>query len=130
MWIVVGLLIGIIAGMWFPWQFPVAYSRYISVAILGGLDSVLGGTRAGMEERFDAAVFSSGFIVNALLAVLVTWIGVVLGADLYLAAVVTFGIRIFSNLGHIRRHLLNKPHKHPATLASHSAGSLQPKLKA
>lgn len=117
MWVLVGLLLGVIAGMWLPWQFPVAVSRYASVAILAGLDSVLGGTRAGMEERFDTAVFSSGFVVNALLAVLVTWIGVVLGADLYLAAVVTFGIRIFSNLGHIRRYLLNKPHRQLSTIA-------------
>lgn len=118
MWVIVGLLLGVIAGMWLPYQFPVALSRYVSVAILGGLDSVLGGTRAGMEDRFDTAVFTSGFVVNALIAVLVTWIGVVLGADLYLAAVVTFGIRIFSNLGHIRRHLLNKPPRQASTISS------------
>ncbi len=118
MWVIVGLLLGVIAGMWLPYQFPVALSRYVSVAILGGLDSVLGGTRAGMEDRFDTAVFTSGFVVNALIAVLVTWIGVVLGADLYLAAVVTFGIRIFSNLGHIRRHLLNKPPRQASTIST------------
>lgn len=117
MWVIVGLLIGVILGMWLPYQFPVSISRYVSVAILAGLDSVLGGTRAGMEERFDTAVFTSGFVVNALLAVLVTWIGVMLGADLYLAAVVTFGIRIFSNLGHIRRHLLNKPPRQVSTIS-------------
>lgn len=117
MWVIVGLLLGVIAGMWLPYQFPVSLSRYVSVAILGGLDSVLGGTRAGMEDRFDTAVFTSGFVVNALIAVLVTWIGVVLGADLYLAAVVTFGIRIFSNLGHIRRHLLGKPPRAASTIS-------------
>lgn len=121
MWVIVGLLLGVIAGMWLPYQFPVALSRYVSVAILGGLDSVLGGTRAGMEDRFDTAVFTSGFVVNALIAVLVTWIGVVLGADLYLAAVVTFGIRIFSNLGHIRRHLLNKPPRQASTISSNAS---------
>jgi small basic protein len=117
MWVLVGLLLGVIAGMWLPYQFPVSLSRYVSVAILAGLDSVLGGTRAGMEDRFDTAVFTSGFVVNALLAVLVTWIGVVLGADLYLAAVVTFGIRVFSNLGHIRRHLLGKPPRATSTIS-------------
>lgn len=118
MWVLVGLLLGVIAGMWLPYQFPVALSRYVSVAILAGLDSVLGGTRAGLEERFDTPVFTSGFVVNALLAVLVTWIGVVLGADLYLAAVVTFGIRIFANLGHIRRHILGKPARQSSTISS------------
>ncbi len=114
MWVVVGLLLGVVFGMWLPYQLPVALSKYVSVAILAGLDSVIGGTRAGMENRFDPVVFASGFVANALLAVLVTWIGVVLGADLYLAAAVTFGIRIFGNLGPIRRHLLGRPHVGPS----------------
>lgn len=116
MWVVVGLLAGVIMGMWLPYQLPVSMARYVSVGILAGLDSVVGGTRAGLDDRFDAVVFSSGFVVNTILAVLVTWIGVVLGADLYLAAVVTFGLRIFGNLGAIRRHLLRRPPSHPASL--------------
>lgn len=116
MWVVVALLVGVIAGMWLPYQLPVAFSRYAAVAILAGLDSILGGTRAGLDGRFDTMVFTSGFIVNSMLAVLVTWVGVVLGADLYLAAVVTFGIRIFANLGPIRRHLLGRREKVSSTL--------------
>lgn len=111
MWVLVGMLVGVIMGMWLPYQIPVAFSRYVSVGILAGLDSVVGGTRAGLEGRFDTLIFTSGFAVNTLLAVLVTWVGVVLGADLYLAAVVTFGLRIFSNLGVVRRHLLSRPGK-------------------
>lgn len=109
MWVLVGLLVGVIMGMWLPYQIPVSWSRYVSVGILAGLDSVIGGTRAGMDSRFDTVVFTSGFVVNTVLAVVVTWVGVVLGADLYLAAVVTFGYRIFSNLGAVRRHLLKRP---------------------
>lgn len=110
MWVLVGLLVGIIIGLVMPYQVPVAISKYVSVGFLGGLDSVLGGTRAGLENRFDLLVFVSGFVTNVVLAVLVTWVGEVLGADLYLAAVVTFGIRIFGNLGPIRRHLIGRPH--------------------
>lgn len=117
MWIVVGLLIGVIVGMMLPYQFPVSMAKYVSVGILAGLDSVIGGTRAGLESRFDNVVFSSGFVVNTILAVAVTWIGVMLGADLYLAAVVTFGMRIFSNLGTIRRHLLSRPAAQRSTLS-------------
>ena len=109
-----GLLVGVILGMWLPYQVPVSLSRYMSVAILAGLDSVLGGTRAGLDKRFDAVVFGSGFALNTFLAVLVTWVGVVLGADLYLAAVVTFGLRIFTNLGAVRRHLLGRASVKPS----------------
>ncbi len=117
MWVLVGLLVGIIVGTWLPYQVPVALSRYVSVAILGGLDSVVGGTRAGFDGRFDTVVFTSGFVVNTFLAVLVTWLGVVLGADLYLAAVVTFGLRIFKNLGAVRRYLLKRPAQEPSVLS-------------
>lgn len=117
MWVVVGLLAGLVVGMWLPYQLPVSLSRYVSVGILAGLDSVIGGTRAGLETRFDSLVFTSGFVVNTILAIAVTWVGVVLGADLYLAAVVTFGLRIFANLGAIRRHLLGRPANHPPTLS-------------
>lgn len=116
MWVIVGLLVGVILGMWFPYQLPVSLSRYVSVGILAGLDSVIGGTRAGLENRFDTLVFISGFFVNMFLAVLVTWVGVMLGADLYLAAVVTFGMRIFTNLGAIRRFVVRRPAKRPSTL--------------
>lgn len=118
MWVVVGLLVGVILGMWLPYQIPVSLSRYVSVGILAGLDSVVGGTRAGLDERFDPLVFSSGFVVNTVLAIAVTWVGAMLGADLYLAAVVTFGLRIFSNLGAVRRHLLRRPPCHPPTLSN------------
>ena len=117
MWVVVGLLVGVIVGMVLPYQVPVSLSKYISVGILAGLDSVIGGTRAGLEDRFDSLVFGSGFVVNTLLAISVTWVGVMLGADLYRAAVVTFGMRIFANLGAIRRHLLRRPPSHPPTLS-------------
>ena len=102
--------------MWLPYQLPVSLSRYVSVAILAGLDSVVGGTRAGLEDRFDTLIFGSGFVVNTFLAVLVTWVGVVLGADLYLAAVVTFGMRIFSNLGALRRLVLSRPASRAPTI--------------
>ena len=108
MWVLVGLLLGIIVGLLMPYQIPVALSKYVSVGFLAGLDSVLGGLRAGLEERFDTLVFTSGFFTNVALAILVTWVGEVLGADLYLAAVVTFGMRIFTNVGPVRRHFLGK----------------------
>lgn len=108
MWVLVGLLLGIILGFFSPYQIPVSISRYVSVGFLAGLDAVLGGTRAGLEERFDLLIFISGFVVNVLVAVLVTWVGDALGADLYLAAVAAFGLRIFGNLGPIRRRIVGR----------------------
>ena len=52
------------------------------------------------------SVFISGFIVNAIIAVLLTFIGDRLGLDLYLVALLAFGLRIFDNVALIRRHFL------------------------
>lgn len=110
MWILLGLLLGIVVGFLLPYQVPVAMAKYVSVSLLAGLDSVLGGTRAGIEKRFRLNVFVSGFATNLVMAGLLTWLGDLLGADLYLAAVVTFGVRIFQNLAFIRRDLIGVPH--------------------
>ena len=84
------------------------FCRYLSVAALAALDSVFGGLRAAMEEHFDNTIFITGFFSNALLAAGLAFIGERLGIDLYLAAVVAFGVRLFQNLAIIRRHLLKK----------------------
>lgn len=110
MWAVVGLLFGLLVGIlldrFMHFQVTLLFAKYISVSFLAGLDSVLGALRAGIEEKFDVTVFITGFITNALLAALLTYVGDRLGVDLYLAAVVTFGVRIFENLGYIRRDLI------------------------
>ena len=112
MWILLGLILGIIIAFILPSQFtfPMAYSTYISVAYLAGLDSVIGGIKGGIEGKFDLAVFISGFVMNTLLAALITWMGDRIGVDLYMAAIVTFGVRIFNNLGYIRHDLMNINH--------------------
>lgn len=107
-WALLGLLLGVILGLYVPLFFPVAYAKYLSVALLAALDSVFGGIRAAMEDNFDLAVFMSGFFSNALLAAGLAFVGERLGIDLYLAAVVAFGVRLFQNLAIIRRHLLKK----------------------
>jgi small basic protein len=59
-----------------------------------------------MEEKFNSSIFLSGFATNAVVGGLLTFVGDRLGVDLYLAAVITFGVRIFQNLAAIRRDLL------------------------
>lgn len=105
---VIALGIGVLIGLNIPLVLPQVYAKYLSVAALAALDSVFGGIRAAMEDNFDNAVFISGFFSNALLAAGLAFIGERLSIDLYLAAVVAFGVRLFQNLAIIRRHLLKK----------------------
>lgn len=119
MWIgillsVVGIGVGIIIGFNIPVIIlPQDYAKYMSVAALAALDSVFGGIRAAIEDKFDHIIFVSGFFSNALLAAGLTFLGDRLGIEhFYMAAVVAFGVRLFQNLAIIRRHVIeNKINK-------------------
>jgi small basic protein len=101
-----GLLLGLLIGSVLSLSVPLPYSRYAAVGILAAMDSVLGALRAELEGTYRNRVFLSGFISNALLAVLLTYLGDRLGVELHLAAIVAFGVRLFNNLAIIRRRFL------------------------
>jgi small basic protein len=108
MLILLGLCTGILIGYLLPYGVPVEMVKYISVSFLAGLDSVVGAVRSDIENKYDTLVFSTGFISNAIIAAALTYLGDRLGVDLYLAALLTFGVRIFQNLGWIRRDLITR----------------------
>ncbi len=107
MWLpILGLLLGIGIGSTLAIPIPGIFAKYLSVAVLAALDSVFGGLKSIIEDKFDGAVLLTGFFTNALLAALLAFLGDRLGVDLYLAAVFVFGVRIFQNLAIIRREML------------------------
>ncbi len=110
MWwlLVLGLLIGTVLGATLSLAVPAEYSRYTAMAILAALDSVLGAVRAELHGEFDNAIFLSGFFTNIILAGGLTFLGDRLGVELYIAAIVAFGVRLFNNLAMIRRKLLER----------------------
>ena len=65
----VGLLIGVLAGLVLNVNVSYELSRYSAVAILAALDSVLGAVRAELDGVYDNRIFISGFLVNAIVAV-------------------------------------------------------------
>lgn len=101
-----GLLVGILLGLALGVDVGFEFARYTAVAILAAVDSVLGAFRAELDGVYDNRIFISGFVVNAVVAVLLTFVGDRLGLDLYLVALLTFGLRIFQNVALIRRHFL------------------------
>ena len=89
-----------------PAAIPIEYTRYTAIAILAAMDSILGALRADVENQYNNLVFISGFLINFLLAALLTLLGDRLGIELEYAAIVAFGVRMFTNLAIIRRRLL------------------------
>ena len=107
MWLpLLGLILGVVIGLASSVHISPLYVNYMAMALLAALDSVFGGIRAGLEGKFDNKIFVSGFFTNTLLASLLKYLGDNLGVNLYLAATVGFGMRLFQNLAIIRRMLL------------------------
>ena len=105
--IFIGSILGIIIGLNSP-IIPYTYSGYLAIAIIAALDSVFGGITATLKKNFNLKVFISGFLGNAILSVLLTYLGQRLNVDIYLAAIVVFVGRMFNNLAIIRRYLIEK----------------------
>ena len=105
--IVIGCLVGIIVGMSTP-IIPYTLSGYLAISIIAALDSVFGGITSSLKGNFDLKIFVSGFFINAILSILLTYLGEKLNIDIYLAAIVVFVGRMFNNLGFIRRYYIEK----------------------
>ena len=105
--ILVGCILGAIIGINAP-IISYTYSSYLAIAIIAALDSVFGGIASVINKNFDLKIFISGFFGNAILAILLTILGQKLNVDIYLAAIVVFVWRMFSNLGIIRRYYVEK----------------------
>lgn len=105
--IVIGCILGAIIGIYAP-IIPYTYSGYLAIGIMAALDTVFGGISSIIKKSFDMKIFVSGFFGNAILAILLTILGQKLNVDIYLAAIVVFVWRMFSNLGIIRRYYVEK----------------------
>ncbi len=104
--ITICVLVGIVAGILFPYHIPSELSQYVAMIILAILDSVFGAASAAIRKSFDLSTFISGFLGNSLLAFVLTLVGRKLGVDLYLVPLLVFGARIFTNFSTMRRHYL------------------------
>ena len=105
--IIVGCIIGAIIGINIP-MIPYTYSSYLAISIVAALDTVFGGITSSLNGKFDFKTFVSGFFGNAILSILLTYLGEKLNVDIYLAAIVVFVGRMFVNLGIIRRYYVEK----------------------
>lgn len=103
--IIVGCILGALVGMNAP-VISYTYSNYLAIAIIAALDSVFGGVTAVLKKNFDLKVFLSGFFGNAILSILLTLLGEKLNVDIYLAAIIVFVGRMFTNLSIIRRYYI------------------------
>ena len=105
--ILIGCILGALIGINAP-VIPYTYSTFLAIAVVAALDSVFGGITSVLKKNFDLTIFISGFFCNSLLSIALTYLGQKLNLDIYLAALVVFVGRMFTNLTIIRRHYLEK----------------------
>jgi small basic protein len=107
--VVIGLLLGIIAGLFFEPAVPNVLEPYLPIAVVAALDAVFGAFRAYLDGIFDDRVFVVSFVSNVLIAALIVYLGDQLGVggQLSTGVIVVLGIRIFSNVAAIRRHIFH-----------------------
>ena len=103
--------LGIVAGLWMPYNLTPEMAPYVAIAIVAALDSVFGGITAYMKKKFDITIFFTRLFSNALLAAGLAYLGNSLGINLALAAIVIFGWRMFQNFAAMRHILLEKYRK-------------------
>ena len=104
-----GLLVGIVLGLVLRPDVPLAVDPYLPIAVVAALDAVFGGLRAYLDGIFDDKVFVISFVSNVLIASGIVFLGDKLGVggQLSTGVIVVLGIRIFSNVAAIRRHLFH-----------------------
>ncbi|MEV1007093.1 small basic family protein [Streptomyces sp. NPDC049881] len=104
---VIGLVLGVLAGVLTTPVVPTGVEPYLPIAVVAALDAVFGGLRAMLDRVFDDRVFVVSFLSNVTVAALIVFLGDELGvgSQLSTGVVVVLGIRIFSNAAAIRRHV-------------------------
>ncbi|GAA4754617.1 small basic family protein [Nocardioides endophyticus] len=104
-----GLLVGIVLGVVFQPDIPLWLEPYLPIAVVAALDAVFGGLRAYLDGIFDDKVFVVSFISNVVIAAAIVFLGDKLGVggQLSTGVIVVLGIRIFSNVAAIRRHIFH-----------------------
>lgn len=105
---ILALIVGLIVGRLFDQPVTGEVGVYLGIACLAALDTICGGIRSGLEDRFHADIFITGFFSNVVIAFFLAWLGDRIGVNLFLVAALILGGRIFTNLSLIRRHLLTR----------------------
>jgi len=104
-----GLVVGIVLGLIFRPDVPTGLEPYLPIAVVAALDAVFGALRAFLDGIFDDKVFVVSFVSNVVIAAGIVWMGDKLGVggQLSTGVIVVLGIRIFSNVAAIRRHIFH-----------------------
>ena len=98
LYVIAGLIIGIIAGFKLNIGYNPAFGVYISLVILAIINTIFNVLSDNFKN--EISIFKSGLLLIAdlVFALLLGYIGEQLGLPIYLAAIFAFGNNIYSNI--------------------------------
>ena len=104
---VLGLIIGVVIGVFVRPDIPIALQPYLPIMVLAALDALLGAARAYFQRSFSDKVFVISFFSNVITATLLVFLGNQLGvsSQLQTAVLVVHGNRKFTNESSVRSFL-------------------------
>lgn len=76
---VLGLIIGVVIGVFVRPDIPIALQPYLPIMVLAALDALLGAARAYFQRSFSDKVFVISFFSNVITATLLVFLGNQLG---------------------------------------------------
>lgn len=100
-----GLIAGIILGSLVEISVTGGAAEVLAVMLLAAADAVVGGFCAKLRAEFSDTKLLGGFFVNVIFAAALLALGKFFGVEMYLVALVAFGLRIFKNLAALKNRL-------------------------
>lgn len=107
-YVVAGIVLGVIAGLNLNIMYSPDYAVYISLAVLAILNTIFNMLNENISGELTV-VKSVVFLVRDLcFGLLMGYVGEQLGLPIYLAAVFAFGNNIYKNIRNITNFMLEK----------------------
>lgn len=98
LYVIIGLGIGILAGLKLNIGYNPSYAVYISLAILAIINSIVEMTSDNLKKEVNVLKSGLYLVADLVFALLLGYIGEQLGLPIYLAAVFAFGNNIYKNI--------------------------------
>ncbi len=110
-YVVAGVILGILAGLNLNLVYSPSYAVYISLAVLAILNSIFNMLNENLKGELTLVKSTVYLITDLVFGLLMGYVGEQLGLPIYLAAVFAFGNNIYINSKSMINYMIEKYQK-------------------
>ncbi|MFA9423183.1 MAG: DUF1290 domain-containing protein [Sedimentibacter sp.] len=110
-YVALGLVLGVIAGLSLNLVYSPEYAVYISLAILAIINTIFNMLTENLKDELTPLKSGMFLVGDLAFALILGYIGEQLGLPIYLAAIFAFGNNIYKNLSIISNFFVEKYNK-------------------